>query len=145
MLPLDGEDLQRAVELADRAFKTADPSHPSFFTCQTKGMSELRSGKFKPAIATLLKCRELADEPKFLAESEFLLAIAYAQDGDHQEAQAAFTRGLKSMSQFPNAGESCIGVSPPMDWVLCKVLRSEAQSLIDSSHLSAATKPTLVD
>lgn len=144
ILPLDGEDMRIADELADKALTSKDTTL-SFALHQTKGMAELRSGQFGQAIATLIKCRDLADEPKFLVESEFLLAIAYAHQGHHQEAEAAFDRGVKSMSQFPNAGESCIGLTPPMDWVLCQVLRREANDLINISQpaaRSATTQPT---
>jgi serine/threonine protein kinase/tetratricopeptide (TPR) repeat protein len=139
ILPLKGEDLAIARELADKAWTTKDATLLPFAPYQTQGMAELRSGQFRQAIATLVKCRDLTDDPRFSVESEFLLSIAYAHQGDHQEAEAAFDRGVKSMSQFPDAGESCIGVTTPMDLILCRALRREAHDLIDTNQ--AATQP----
>jgi len=131
MLPLDGEDLKIAVELADNGFKDGD-TDCLCAAYQTKGLAEYRSGHFREAISALLKSLELTHEPKLVPIDEFLLAMSYERDNDHQAAQAAFARGVNAISDIPKGDESCIGVSPPMDWVLARLLRREAQGLIQS-------------
>jgi hypothetical protein len=94
-------------------------------------MAEYRSGHFREAISALLKFREPMDEPMFVAEAEFLLAMSYERANDHPSAQAAFARGLKAV---PNGVESCIGMTQHMDWVLSRQLRREAEGLINADH-----------
>ena len=129
MLPLDGEDLKIAVELADKAL-----------TDQTKGMAEYRSRHYARAIAYMIRSRERTGDRRFIAENEFFVAMSCQQLGDNRQARAALQRGIESLARLSNADAGCLGTRNPCEWVLWRLLRQEAETLINAKQ--PATNPS---
>ncbi len=127
MIPAEGEDLKRAVDLADRAL-AADGS--SWGAAQTKGMAEYRSGHFEEAIPFLKKCCQLTHEARFASVAEFFLAMSYERSGDHQQGLAALERGQKSLAELPISGENDENFGNS-DWILAHLASREAEEVVN--------------
>jgi tetratricopeptide (TPR) repeat protein len=140
MVPLEGEDLKIAMELADKALLAHEKTNWSFGPLQSKGMAEYRSGHYARAIAYLIRCRDSTDDPRFIGEAEFVLAMSCQQLGDAGQAQAALQRGIECLARAPHSDAGILAARNPGDWVLGRVLRGEAVAIINGNQ--AATNPT---
>jgi tetratricopeptide (TPR) repeat protein len=145
MAPLDGEDLKIAVELAGRA--TELRGGVEWAGCQAKGMAEYRRGNYSGAIPCLVRSISIikriqptlrSPSPYHTTEDELFLAMSYERSGDHASAGATLDHVTAYMDTvFPKVGK---GDSGNEDWILCYVLRREAEWVVNGKM--ATTLPT---
>lgn len=140
MIPLEGEELKIASELAERAL--AEPHREWGY--QTKGMAEYRLGHYEQAIPWLSKAADGKDiwrDP----ECQLFLAMACWKTGQPEKARAALEHAVHLMeTNLPRPGERDMG-QMAQDWILCQVVRREAEGLINGKALrtdqTASTQP----
>jgi tetratricopeptide (TPR) repeat protein len=132
MFPIDGEELTIATELAERAL--ADPN--ASWRRQPKGMAEFRAGHYRDAMMWLAKTNQ--DGPGFNQTAvDLFLAMSYQHLNDRPQAAAVLRRATHTMdADFVKADETV--VTSLQDWILCQILRREAEALIlgtaDTKH-----------
>jgi len=135
-IPLEGDQLKTAMELADRALALLQDNHRRSWAFQTKGMAEYRSGHYQDAIRSLEDQKRLTGDLKFQAEANLFIAMCYERLGDHARAQAQLNDALHTIQvDLPNPGEDL----PFPDWIICDVNRREAEALINGQGPS--TRP----
>jgi len=143
MMPLEGEELQIVLKLADRALAEAGMDWMAGgYAALTRGMAEYRTGQYKEAIEWLHKSADGAIPDRDI-EASLFEAMAYHQLGQSQQAPAMLVNGGSLMDRYlSKPGESVLGTGPS-DWVFCQVLRREADALIGPGPATApATQPT---
>lgn len=139
MMPLDGEQLRLAVDLADRALGS------TVETCgyETKGMAEFRSGHYRQTIPFLIRTKELNDDPHWQVKADLFLAMCFERLGEHEQACAALDRGIWTMElELPKVGEGDLELFS--DWIFCHLARREAEAMIGTripTSAPAATQP----
>ena len=118
-LPIEGEELHIAQELAERA--VANPN--AGWGPQTKGMAEYRLGHYRekrsPGWPVARRAKEWACSKTI---ADLFMAMSYQQLADEAQARAALHRATQKMDrEFPKAGTD--DITGANDWVLCQVLR----------------------
>ncbi len=132
LLPASGEELRRAVALADRAValaeKSPEPRNP--YVLFVKGLAEYRQGRPQQAVALLQDAAEkLPNRPG----PRLVLALAQFQSGSPKEARKTLAAAVRAYnwSESPLASHT----DPPSVWA-SHVLRREAEATI-LPHLPA--------
>jgi serine/threonine-protein kinase len=122
LLPASGDELRRAVALADRAV-AAGPKSPQLdnaYLCFVKGLAEYRQGRPAQAVPLL---RESAALLPNRAGPRLALAMAQFQSGSPKEARRTLAAAVRAYNwKTPQADH-------PTAWV-SHVLRREAEALI---------------
>jgi tetratricopeptide (TPR) repeat protein len=135
MVPLDGEDLKVAVELAERA---RNGSYGAY--CQNKRMAEYRCGNYSETISWIRESMKIFEEPTRQVAAELFLAMSYERLGEQKNARETLGRAVARMEkEFPKPGEDDFEGFP--DLILCQVLRREAEALINGGK-EPTTKPS---
>ncbi len=98
LLASSGKDLERALELAQRAVRV----ERSADTLDTLGYVHLKKGEVAEAVSVLGKALEARPDSQSI---EYRLGIALAAKGDKEEARAVLTKALTGPA-FPEAAEA---------------------------------------
>jgi WD40 repeat protein/tetratricopeptide (TPR) repeat protein len=89
--PLEGRDVTRGLQYAERAVRLAPTTAPYV---KTLGVARYRNGQFKDAVAALEKSLELG-KGEFAAFDLYFLAMCHAKLGDAARAKDCFDRAVK--------------------------------------------------
>jgi serine/threonine-protein kinase len=126
LLPASGDELRRAVMLADRAVaaaaKSREPSNP--YVRFVKGLAEYRLGRYEPAVPWLQA--SAAKLPNRVGP-RLVLAMAQFQSGSAKEARKTLAAAVRAYDWNESAPAS--RTDPPVVWV-SHVLRREAEAMI---------------
>ncbi|HSZ58872.1 MAG TPA: tetratricopeptide repeat protein [Tepidisphaeraceae bacterium] len=142
MVPVDGEELKLATELADRSFEL-DKTH-GWDTSQTKGMADYRRGRYQAAITPLIRSRDTTSGTNWRAIDDFFLAMCYTQLGDKGQADEALAAANHLFNSLPKTV-----IAGTSDWIVCQFVRREAEELINgkgpATRPVAATQPVVLN
>ena len=126
LLPVSGDELRRAVELADRAVaageKSSEPGNP--YLRFVKGLAEYRAGRPMQAIPLL---QEAAERLPQRAAPRLALAMAQFQSGSPKESRKSMAKAVRAYNWNP------FRMSFQQDQVavwISHILRREAESMI---------------
>jgi len=120
--PVSGDELQRAVKLADQAEAAAEktPQHGSAYLRFLKGLAEYRQGRYERAIPLLQEATEkLPNRPG----PRLVLAMAQSQSGSANEARKSLAAAVVAYNWRESEADH------PTVWV-SHVLRREAEAMI---------------
>ena len=137
MSPSPIGDVQQLVRLADSAVAAFDEDAKlvdRMISCRTRGLAAYRAGDFQGALEWCQESRDWeaqrSNHPPYLATNLIVEAMAWYQQGNLAEAQAAFDESARLIeNSFPNAPVD-LG-SDWFDWLMYDVLRREAVELLD--------------
>jgi serine/threonine-protein kinase len=126
LLPASGDELRRAVVLADRAVaaaaKSREPNNP--YVRFVKGLAEYRLGGYEPAVPWLqASAAKLPNRPG----PRLVLAMAQFQSGSAKEARKTLAAAVRAYDWNESAPVS--RTDPPVVWV-SHILRREAEGMI---------------
>jgi hypothetical protein len=126
LLPVDGDDFDRACEAADvEATRDNDP-----IVQFVKPFAEIRRGRFTVARQLATKILTAEDtSASYKALAYFLRALASAHDGQIESARLDLARGEEQLTL--ERDETITSFWGSHAWALSDCLRCEAQSLID--------------
>jgi tetratricopeptide (TPR) repeat protein len=132
LIPIAGEELQITEELADCALGS---DHPEW-GAQSKGMAEYRAGRYPEAIKFLTQSTQAPEWAYSRTTADLLLSMCHDRLGDHAQATATLNRTTEKMDhEFSKPGvDDLISFQ---DWILCQVLRREAEGLINGGNAPA--------
>ena len=135
LIPVASADLPPRVRLAERAVTGTEKHNYYRYFLLARAMAHYRAGEFDRAIALLDKsfaagARFFDPKPAYL-----VLAMAHHQLGQREEAEKAMKKARALMEQkgIPQEGSGDYG-SGWHDWVICQLLRREAETLIRGSE-----------
>jgi len=139
LAPHSVSDLEPARRLADLAVKL-EPDTPWFQL--VKGMSEYRSGNTKDAIRWMDGLRT-HDDPRIAALAGFFVAMAEADAGNADKANAAFEAANKRLNEDLQTGQlgSRAGEQWWFDSAAAIVVRAEAERKIFGAETSPRPTP----
>jgi tetratricopeptide (TPR) repeat protein len=98
-----------------------------------EGMAEYRQGHWAPAIVYLEESRQVFYEgfDACKATVALFLAMAHHRQGDAEEAHALLAEAREVMERkLPKAGVEDLESSGNEDWLICHVVRREAEALL---------------
>jgi serine/threonine protein kinase/tetratricopeptide (TPR) repeat protein len=97
----------------------------------TRGLAQFRGAQYDQTLESLEKPAQDARDHAVRAAAEFLSAMAQHHLGNAETAAAALDRAEKIVERsLPRAGAGDLGEGGLRDWLLCHVLRREAQSVV---------------
>jgi tetratricopeptide (TPR) repeat protein/tRNA A-37 threonylcarbamoyl transferase component Bud32/DNA-directed RNA polymerase subunit RPC12/RpoP len=139
--PLSGAELDTAAKLADRAVTLGQtsPGMPAFQFA--KGLAEYRQGRFSSAAEWMQRVLNVPGVffPRD-AQADMVLAMARHQLGQTNEALAALADGSQIIALKNSTFESGdAGLAWP-DWIIARVLKTEAEGLLEVSQPEQAAK-----
>jgi WD40 repeat protein/serine/threonine protein kinase/tetratricopeptide (TPR) repeat protein len=129
VLPGAGGDPDLPLRLAERAVDRTERhgTYPWFLA--VKGFAECRAGRYQQSLDWLHKSEERLDHPIFKAQTVLYGALALHHLRRGEEARRDLDRARKMLDGQPGAR------GPPgelwWDWIMCQVLRREAEGLIE--------------
>jgi TolA-binding protein len=136
MLPSSGADLATVERLADAALMAATKDLYLSYYQFTKGLVEYRQGRFASASDWM---RKSIDDPFYgnghnrYVQSYMVLAMAQQQLKQHDEARAAFAKGIEiKEAKLPKLDSGDLGTGWYWrDWIIAHALMNEAKALIE--------------
>ncbi len=138
MLPSSGANLATVERLADDALTAGAAENNPYLPYQqfTKGLVEYRQGRFASASGWM---RKSIDDPFYGAGhirymmSYMVLAMAQHQLKQHNEARAAFAKGIEiAEARLPKLDSGDLGTEWYWrDWIVAHALMTEARTLIE--------------
>src|SRR5678815_5459159 len=138
MLPSSGADLAIVERLADGALTSAAAENNLYISYHqfTKGLVEYRQGRFVSASGWM---RKSIDDPFYgsghmrYVSSYMVLAMAQLQLKQHDEARAAFSKGIEiEEAKLPKLDSGYLGTEWYWrDWIIAHALMNEARALIE--------------
>jgi serine/threonine protein kinase len=140
IMPLPGVDLEPVAAMAETAVSGSKelPSYPFFQCC--KALAEYRQGHFEEAI----NWAGSAVKPPFpysKAEGYAILAMAQFKSGNANESRSALTNcDLVIETKLPELNGADLG-NDWRDWIIVRVLRSEAERLIKGDNKLGENSP----
>jgi Flp pilus assembly protein TadD len=128
LLPATGADLAAVGKLADTAM-----TQDSEWAESTKSLGEYRQGRFANAIEWAKKSLARPAMDRRDAQTWLVLAMAYQQLKQSEEARAALAKGEEIIkTKLPKLDSGDLGVSW-VDCVISEIFLDEARALIESS------------
>jgi tetratricopeptide (TPR) repeat protein len=131
LLPTSPDELRRCGVLIDRAVASGDAGLLPWFRL-TQGMVEYRAGHFEDCVKWCAESRNTMRQSSrtTVAAAEFFVAMGHHRLGHANAAREAFERARLIMeTQVPKAGADDIGIGNLEDWLICHVIRREAEAL----------------
>lgn len=141
LVPADGEDLEMAGKLADRAAVAEYADGGIGFRQLVKGLAEYRRGRFANSVSWMNKVLSTAGqqnlpgwsherERNLKAIADLVTSMAQYQMHDAAAARKSLDQGSEIIqTQFPLASGPDIGVDWP-DWLIAQIFLQEANTLI---------------
>jgi ATP/maltotriose-dependent transcriptional regulator MalT len=111
----------------------ANQAHLPWFR-MLKGMAEYRQGHLESAIEWLDQALRSMDVDFSASRATALLFLAMSHHrlGHAEQARGALTDARALMEHgFPKAGVDDLDVGPLEDWLICHVIRREAETLFE--------------
>jgi tetratricopeptide (TPR) repeat protein len=134
LLPVEGDALKQLADLADLAVARGTSKGDVSLAQLARGMIEYRQENYGAAERWL---RQVLLAPNvgwaMRAPAELVVAMSQQQRGQGKEARETLARAIAQLDkEVPQPGSPAIGASWP-DWLVCQVLRREAQGLIEGN------------
>jgi tetratricopeptide (TPR) repeat protein len=129
VLPQEGGDLDWPLRLAGRAVDRTERHglYPHFLA--VKGFADCRARRYEESLDGLQKCEELLPNPLFKAEAALFRTLALHHLRRGEEARRVLDRARELLDGEPGARADLGEIW--FDWIMCQVLRREAEGLID--------------
>jgi tetratricopeptide (TPR) repeat protein len=129
LLPAEGEDLKRAVGLAERARTLSGLSVP---VALAVGLAELRQGRFDAALDASRSAGDKAPRSSFLEVTSLVIeALALAGQGKKDRCAAILEKVRDRMTGWPREGKDDLGPAWT-DMLICRLLLRQAETLLPS-------------
>ena len=131
LIPVASADLSPRVQLAERAVTGTEKHNYYRYFLLARALAHYRAGEFDRAIALLDKslapgAKVFDPKPAYL-----VLAMAHHQLGQREEAEQALKKARAMMEQREIPKEDSGDYGPHWhDWVICQLLRREAETLL---------------
>jgi tetratricopeptide (TPR) repeat protein len=133
LMPDGLADIAPAVKLAEQAVKATEHPYYRYFL-MARGLAHYRAGEYAQAIDQTGKA--VVAEARFWGlnvPAHLVAAMSHHRLGQAEEARKAFGQAREMMEQeeFPKLESGDVGAGWH-DWLICQILRREAEALLEA-------------
>ena len=137
MLPVDGDDFERACSMIDAAYDAVATDWFRNHDVLVKALADCRRNRYDEAIKNVTEANAAFDErgrnmPIFSALGDLIAAMAWHKKGDPQLARRKYADALDRIDYVYELYIETGGLVPH-DWMMAEIVRREAETLLGVS------------
>lgn len=143
LIPAPPEDLRLPIQLAGRAVELEGTSQLAGWYLMTRGLAEYRDGRFSEALHMCRQSRQLSEPRKATdcaVPALLIEAMALCRLGQSDEARRSLHAAQDIMERDPRSSEQGDLGWGFHDWLICRILRREAEALLAQEEASRAPR-----
>jgi tetratricopeptide (TPR) repeat protein len=138
LVPRSSAEMARVRRLLDQAMGSNDDAGVKGWFALTKGLAEYRLGNFDAALKFTEKAQSLKT-PAATATVDLVRAMAHHGLGEKERAREFLEKAVARINEMAKPGTEPIPA--PENWLICHILRREAERLIGAKAPGAAAVP----